>query len=260
MARKRSIDPNLWTDDRILKLPWAAVGFYVGLISQADDEGRLKWSSAQLRVRICPAVELDEVESWMAAVVTVGLIEVYESDGGSYGRHPSWSRHQYVNRPTKSVIPPPPRRERSGSPPALFSEVQVPSESVFGIRNRYSESDVAIVYGIPETADFFEVCAAANKTGRITDGRKQSIVLELAEVHARVGRDALVYGLRAAIKKGADTVGYAAAAALNYKPDNRERAKEPDKFNPALLTVMVDGEAKTFKTREEARAAQRGKR
>src|SRR5690349_9063099 len=101
MARKRDINPELWTDAKVLSLPWPAVGFYVGLITQADDEGRLEWDCRQLMVRICGVredVRLAEARRWMEAIARADLVDVYEARGRRYACHPNWRRHQYVNR------------------------------------------------------------------------------------------------------------------------------------------------------------------
>jgi hypothetical protein len=111
MARKRSIDPDLWTDDRVQSLPSPlAILLYIGTLSQADDDGRLEWSARQITARIFPLredVKQRDVEVAMTAIAD-GLVHVYTIGGRTFAHHPSWKKHQYVNRPSKSKIPDPP--------------------------------------------------------------------------------------------------------------------------------------------------------
>lgn len=137
MARKRSLDPDIWADDAVQALPSAgAVMLYIGTISQADDDGRLQWSAQQLWAKIFPGrsdVKLSEVERWMDAIGKK-LVRVYKYAGKLYAVHPNWRKHQYVNRPSPSKLPEPPPE------PSLFDSVNgsvsdsvsshVPSDSV----------------------------------------------------------------------------------------------------------------------------------
>lgn len=112
MARKRSLDPEIWTDDRVQSLPsTTAVLFYIGTISHADDEGRIEWNARQLLGKIFPLrddVKARDVEIAMEAVSRAGLVRVYEVNLRQYALHPSWRKHQYVNRPSPSKFPEPP--------------------------------------------------------------------------------------------------------------------------------------------------------
>lgn len=107
MARKRDLSPDIWTDERVLALTLSARLLYVGLISQADDKGRLEWSPRQLAARIVPGESADDVSSWMAEVASVRLVERYEADGRVYAYHPRWDRHQSPSRQIASRLPDP---------------------------------------------------------------------------------------------------------------------------------------------------------
>ena len=109
MARKRTIDPDLWTDDKVQNLADVrAIALYVGTISLADDYGRLEWSARQLWGRLFPSredVKMRDVESWMSMLIESGLVIEYSVGGRTYVQHPSWLKHQYVSRPSGSKIP-----------------------------------------------------------------------------------------------------------------------------------------------------------
>ena len=142
MARKRMIDPDSWTDEKVAELDLGPHLLWLGLISLADDEGRLEWSSRQLRIRLFPVkkgVTLAHIQAWMKEIVGVGLVSTYTVSGTEYAHHPSWKRHQYVNRATPSRIPNPPEPKpktthsrntaNAVSPHVQGSESQVPLES-----------------------------------------------------------------------------------------------------------------------------------
>lgn len=111
MARKRSVDPDMWSDDKVTALnDVRSITLYVGTISQADDFGRLEWSARQLFARLFPTredVEISDVEAWMDDLARTGLVKLYEIAGRMYAYHPNWSKHQYVSRPSKSRTPSP---------------------------------------------------------------------------------------------------------------------------------------------------------
>jgi len=111
VARKRTIDPDLWTNRKAMRLTRDALLFYIGTLSMADDEGRLGWSAVELRVKIMPGrddVSVQSVEGWMAECATEGLVQLYSVGDGEYAWHPDWKQTQYVSRPSASKIPPPP--------------------------------------------------------------------------------------------------------------------------------------------------------
>ena len=117
MARKRTIDPEIWSDDKITQLTDVrSYLLYLGCISIADDLGRFEWSSRQLWARLFPTredVKLADVQRWMDDLIAVGLLESYEVGGRTYALHPKWANHQYVSRPSKSRIPAPFEHESS---------------------------------------------------------------------------------------------------------------------------------------------------
>lgn len=54
MARKRMIDPGIWTSEDFANLSMLARLVWVGLISNADDEGRGKANTAYLKSQLFP--------------------------------------------------------------------------------------------------------------------------------------------------------------------------------------------------------------
>ena len=83
----------------------------VGLISMSDDEGRFVATVAAIRGYVYPFDHVTDafVERTLGEIVKRGIVFTYSADGLELGVLPNFLRHQRVNRPTPSVIPPPPR-------------------------------------------------------------------------------------------------------------------------------------------------------
>ena len=114
MARIRSIKPSIWTDGRFISLSRDVRLFVIGMISHADDEGRLFASVAKLAGDVFPADELKPavVRQWRDEIAATGMIVVYQVNGVEYAYFPNWSKHQRISKPQPSILPvPPPRTE-----------------------------------------------------------------------------------------------------------------------------------------------------
>lgn len=82
----------------------------LGLISNADDDGRLSGAPKAIRARVFPADETTpgEVSGLLGELSEHGLVELYEAGGKRYISLPGFKKHQRVDRPQKSKLPPPP--------------------------------------------------------------------------------------------------------------------------------------------------------
>lgn len=107
MARIRSIKPSIWTDQRFIRLSRDERLLCLGMISHADDEGRLFASPTKLAGDVFPADEIKPalIRSWRDAIATVGLIDVYTVDGTEYAEFPRWTKHQRISHPQASALP-----------------------------------------------------------------------------------------------------------------------------------------------------------
>ena len=133
MARRRSIDPDIWTDDKFVALSSpAAQLFYIGTISLADDFGRLEWSARQLFARLFAAredVTRDDVARWMEDVESVKLVTTYTAGGRQLAFHAKWNTHQYVSRPSKSKIPAPLSLVDARTPDEQCPNISTPTDA-----------------------------------------------------------------------------------------------------------------------------------
>ena len=238
MARKRTIDPDLWTDDRVQGLPSpAAVLLYIGLISHADDEGRIEWNARQFLARIFafrPEVDLPDIEAGMEAIAESGLVRVYEAKGRTYAVHPAWQKHQYVNRPQLSKIPPP--------PPVVDEDEAdadaIPAASWKGRKARIPDivkRDVAIRYGCAP-GDEKAVQCACGAPGLIVwhtrrDGRPSSWVSLVDLEWDHIVQEA----------HGGETT--ADNIQLSCRPCNRGRNTPASRARPAVAPRGAEGGA-----------------
>lgn len=110
MARKRMIDPSFWEDEKLGTLEPTARLLFMGLISQADDDGRLKGHPSLLRSLIFPydeSITIAHIESWLILLADKerSLIARYEVDNQKYIWVRNFKKHQTINKPQKSKLP-----------------------------------------------------------------------------------------------------------------------------------------------------------
>lgn len=108
--RIRTIKPETWADEKIGRLSRDARLLFVGLITMADDAGRLRAMPSAVLGHIFPydADAARRLEKWFRELEMVGLVLRYEHLGIGYAWLPGWEKHQRINRPGKSELPPPP--------------------------------------------------------------------------------------------------------------------------------------------------------
>jgi len=63
MARKRVIEPDIWSDEGFIELSHKGRLMFIGLITQSDDEGRGTGSARSIKAKIFPAdeIQIDEI-------------------------------------------------------------------------------------------------------------------------------------------------------------------------------------------------------
>lgn len=105
MARIRTIKPEFFTSEDIIKLSPFARLFYIGLWCEADRIGRLNWKPLTLKFRYLPAdnVEINEISE---ELISAKLLNVYEVDGEKYAEIPKFIKHQIINvKEAQSKLP-----------------------------------------------------------------------------------------------------------------------------------------------------------
>ena len=110
MARIRSIKPEFWRDYKMAhELTLEQRLFYIGLWTEADDEGRFLAHPRRLLGAIFPYDrQLDEtfVTKALESLRRTSRVLLYEVDGEPYGQLTKFSTHQRISHPAASYIPP----------------------------------------------------------------------------------------------------------------------------------------------------------
>ena len=115
--RIRNLKPEIWDSEDFLSLSDTGRLLFIGMISMADDEGRIKGSPDHLaRKFLFGAGELapkHAVHIALAEMEHRRMIQRYEVDGQYYTYLINWSTHQRVDRPSPSRHPSPPPVDES---------------------------------------------------------------------------------------------------------------------------------------------------
>jgi len=105
------VKPEIWQDEKVGDLSRDARLLLIGLVTLADDEGRLRAQVPAILGHVFPwddDVTPAKIKRWLGEVERQGLVLRYESDGKPYMAFRHWRRHQRPNRATSSVLPDPP--------------------------------------------------------------------------------------------------------------------------------------------------------
>lgn len=109
MPRIRTLKPEHRQHRKIGPMDHVTYRLWVGMILEADDEGRLVCDAEQLRVTIFgyhPKVRRPVVEGSLRALEASGLLRLYAVGGARYAWFPSWHDHQKIDKKQPSKLPP----------------------------------------------------------------------------------------------------------------------------------------------------------
>lgn len=110
MARKRFLSPHIWGDSFFVKLSPHERLLFIGMITLADDEGRLRASPSYLKGEIFPEDGLSDakVEALRARITSRSRsVQLYKVAGIEYVQLRNWPRYQSPSHATPSRLPPP---------------------------------------------------------------------------------------------------------------------------------------------------------
>ena len=110
MARKRMIDPNIWMSEDFSKLSTLAKLVFIGMFSNADDEGRGRAKAIYLKSILFPydeAIRVIDVDKTLSEIGSNMSVTFYSHNGNEYYVFDNWSKWQKVDKPTPSIIPAP---------------------------------------------------------------------------------------------------------------------------------------------------------
>jgi hypothetical protein len=93
MARKRMISPTIWEDPEFNRLSVKARLAFIGLISNADDDGYLRGDYRSLRRLIFGFDDVDD-EQWLAELKQLDTLHFFEKNSESFVHMLNWEKHQ----------------------------------------------------------------------------------------------------------------------------------------------------------------------
>lgn len=108
--RIRTLKPEIWADEKVGSLSLHARLLFVGLITMADDQGRLQDLPPAILGHVFPHddLSLTRVVRCVDEIVQTGMLVRYEVGGRRYLAFRHWADHQKVNRAVDSRFPQPP--------------------------------------------------------------------------------------------------------------------------------------------------------
>jgi hypothetical protein len=152
MARRRMIDPNFWQSEDISKLSIIARYIFIGMISNADDEGKGRANTNYLKSTIFPYDDIRsvDVDKALLEISHNTSVVLYEHSGNKYYKFVNWSKWQRVDKPQKSVLP-----DLSGVPELVENDSGIIPELVendYGVKevkrskDNISKDNISIVF------------------------------------------------------------------------------------------------------------------
>lgn len=111
MPRIRTFKAELFIDEKVCECSVDARYCFLGLFPFVDDLGRRQYSPKRIKGEVFPCDEditWQVVEALIQELAKVGLVELYEIGKQRYLRIPNFLRHQIINRPSHSSVPPAP--------------------------------------------------------------------------------------------------------------------------------------------------------
>ena len=131
MPRIRTIKPELWENHKVGRVSRDARLFFIGMLNQADDEGRLRWNAKRLAGAIFgfdDDITATEIEHLGTELERAHLIQRYTIAGADYCAITGFLEHQKIDKRTPSRLPEPPE-------PATMATIQNPPNFPAGSPN-----------------------------------------------------------------------------------------------------------------------------
>ena len=122
MPRIRTVKPEFFTHPEILQLSIPARLLFLSLLTQADDAGRLYDQPARIVANAFGEADRVKPRGLVDELAARGRILRYEADGRACIQIVNFRRHQRVDKPSPSTIPPPPFDEHSPNAPGTVPE------------------------------------------------------------------------------------------------------------------------------------------
>lgn len=189
MARKRMIDPGIWSSEDFSKLTSFSKLVFIGLFSLADDEGRGKANPSYLKSMLFPyeeGIRSADIKKTLQEIASTMSVIFYTHDEKEYYALKSWGRFQTINRPSPSDIPAP--ASDSVSTHRGLSEDSVSAHGGVMTKRKEEEKEEkgkeekgkeeARAPGIPyqKIVNLYnELCPKLNRCMKVSDARERAV-------------------------------------------------------------------------------------
>lgn len=111
MTRIRTLKPDLWLSPDFRALSVLGKLGFIALISNADDQGRVRTNATHLGEVFLEAIP-SEVQRQLDLMEQRGMIVTYAKTGADYVAVVNFISHQRIDKPTASKLPAPPTHKR----------------------------------------------------------------------------------------------------------------------------------------------------
>lgn len=108
MARKRIISPDIWQSEDFSKLSTLAKIVFIGMFSNADDEGRGRGKAVYLKSIIFPYdedIRVADIDKTLSEISSNMSVIFYSHNENVYYELTNWDVWQKVEKPQPSKIP-----------------------------------------------------------------------------------------------------------------------------------------------------------
>jgi len=113
MAKRiRAIKPEFFENEDIAALPRDVRMTLLGLWKHVDDYGRGTARASLIKANVWPLdddITAETIDEWLLLLDESRLIEIYVVEKRTYLAIADWDYWQRVDRPTDSILPPPPK-------------------------------------------------------------------------------------------------------------------------------------------------------
>ena len=107
---KRMIDSSVWRSENFASLPPMARLLMMGMITTADDQGRLQASPMFMRGDFFPGDDdatTKSIQTWLEMLYANKTIILYSVDGKQYAQFANWWKYQSLQYAMPSKFPKP---------------------------------------------------------------------------------------------------------------------------------------------------------
>ena len=105
--RRRMVDPDIWEDEKINSLEFVGRLFFIGLITQANDYGKLRGNEKLLKAKIFPYDDKIDIKNHLQQLADLEIILIYNINNETFIKIKNWSKYQTLTYKGKDAIPEP---------------------------------------------------------------------------------------------------------------------------------------------------------